>query len=92
MGWRQGWADPAPGVCKAGGVSLTPVRVLLVVAVAGSWRQRLAVLGTPTFLHHLRLEARVQADLKEETPDALRRLVLEARAPSPLAEGCQPPM
>lgn len=36
----QGGADPAPGVCKVGGVgvSLTPVGVLLVVAVVGSLR------------------------------------------------------
>ena len=49
-----------------GWVLLTPVGVLLIVAVVGCRRQGLAVLGTPTFLHHLCLEARVKADLKDE--------------------------
>ena len=60
LGYCQSWAAPAPGVCWGwGGMgrALTPVGVLLVIAVVGWRRQRLTVLGAPTFLHHLGLEA-----------------------------------
>lgn len=72
---------------RLGWGSLTPVGVLLIVAVVGSRRKRLAVLGTPTFLHHLGLEAGVEADLEEETRDALELTALEARE----HWECQPP-
>lgn len=61
---------PGPGQAGSRGApgrvgALTPVGVLLVVAVAGSRREGLAVLCAPTVFHHLVLEAGVEADLEE---------------------------
>lgn len=51
-------------MCSARGFSiLTPVWVLLVVAVLGPSGQGLCVLGAAARLHHGLLEAGVQADL-----------------------------